>query len=159
MNARLYRATVAGALIGLLAPFSVAHAQLGDVLKQVGGGDSGSSAGGALGNLGGLGGALTGGGGASSLMSGSSSNVAGLLQFCIQNNYLGGASGSASSVKDALMSKLGGNASSDSGYTSGASGILDAGNGSKVDLSGGGLKQQVTKQICDKVLAQGKSLL
>ncbi|WP_175689730.1 DUF2501 domain-containing protein [Burkholderia anthina] len=159
MNARLYRATVAGALIGLLAPFSVAHAQLGDVLKQVGGGDSGSSAGGALGNLGGLGGALTGGGGASSLMSGSSSNVAGLLQFCIQNNYLGGASGGASSVKDALMSKLGGNASSDSGYTSGASGILDAGNGSKVDLSGGGLKQQLTKQICDKVLAQGKSLL
>ncbi|MET3819799.1 hypothetical protein ACVK00_004230 [Burkholderia sp. PvR073] len=43
--------------------------------------------------------------------------------------------------------------------TSGARGILDAGNGSKVDLSGGGLKQQVTKQICDKVLAQGKSLL
>ncbi|WP_234744725.1 DUF2501 domain-containing protein [Burkholderia sp. WTPI3] len=159
MNTRLYRATVAGALIGLLAPFSVAHAQLGDVLKQVGGGDSGGSAGGALGNLGGLGGALTGGGGASSLMSGSTSNVAGLLQFCIQNNYLGGASGGASSVKDALMSKLGGNASSDSGYTSGASGILDAGNGSKVDLSGGGLKQQVTKQICDKVLAQGKSLL
>ncbi|KUZ07785.1 hypothetical protein WI69_12010 [Burkholderia diffusa] len=159
MKARLYRATVAGALIGLLAPFSIAHAQLGDVLKQVGGGDSGSSAGGALGNLGGLGGALTGGGGASSLMPGSTGNVAGLLQFCIQNNYLGGASGGASSVKDALMGKLGGNASSDSGYTSGASGILDAGNGSKLDLSGGGLKQQVTKQICDKVLVQGKSLL
>ncbi|KVH44384.1 DUF2501 domain-containing protein [Burkholderia diffusa] len=158
MKARLYRATVAGALIGLLAPFSIAHAQLGDVLKQVGGGDSGSSAGGALGNLGGLGGALT-GGGASSLMPGSTGNVAGLLQFCIQNNYLGGVSGGASSVKDALMGKLGGNASSDSGYTSGASGILDAGNGSKLDLSGGGLKQQVTKQICDKVLAQGKSLL
>ncbi|AFQ48079.1 DUF2501 domain-containing protein [Burkholderia cepacia] len=158
MNARLYRATVAGALIGLLAPFSVAHAQLGDVLKQVGGGDSGSSAGSALGNLGGLGGALTGGGG-TSLLPGSTGNVAGLLQFCIQNNYLGGASGGASSVKDALLGKLGGNASSDSGYTSGASGILDAGNGSKLDLSGGGLKQQVTKQICDKVLAQGKSLL
>lgn len=159
MNARLYRATVAGALIGLLAPFSVAHAQLGDVLKQVGGsGDSGGSAGGALGNLGGLGGALTGGGG-SSLMPGSTGNVAGLLQFCIQNNYLGGASGGASSVKDALMGKLGGNASSDSGYTSGASGVLDAGNGSKLDLSGGGLKQQVTKQICDKVLTQAKSLL
>ncbi|ELW9446648.1 DUF2501 domain-containing protein [Burkholderia cenocepacia] len=153
MNARLYRATVAGALIGLLAPFSVAHAQLGDVLKQVGGGgDSGGSAGGALGNLGGLGGALT----------GSTGNVAGLLQFCIQNNYLGGATGSgASSVKDALLGKLGGtaSASSDSGYTSGASGILDAGNGSKLDLSGGGLKQQVTKQICDKVLTQAKSLL
>ncbi|MCA3861251.1 MAG: DUF2501 domain-containing protein, partial [Burkholderia sp.] len=49
--------------------------------------------------------------------------------------------------------------SSDSGYTSGASGILDAGNGGKLDLSGGGLKQQVTKQICDKVLTQAKSLL
>ncbi|RBJ69472.1 hypothetical protein C3L29_037325, partial [Pseudomonas sp. MWU12-2534b] len=58
-----------------------------------------------------------------------------------------------------LMGKLGGNASSDSGYTSGASGILDAGNGGKLDLSGGGLKQQVTKQICDKVLTQAKSLL
>ncbi|AOR66645.1 hypothetical protein BBJ41_03190 [Burkholderia stabilis] len=158
MNARLYRATVAGALIGLLAPFSVAHAQLGDVLKQVGGGDSGGSAGGALGNLGGLGGALTGGGGASALP-GSTGNVAGVLQFCIQNNYLGGASGGASSVKDALMGKLGGNASSDSGYTSGASGVLDAGNGSKIDLGGGGLKQQVTRQICDKVLTQAKSLL
>lgn len=56
------------------------------------------------------------------------------------------------------MGKLGGSASSDSGYTSGASGILDAGNGSKLD-PGGGLKQQVTRQICDKVLAQGKSLL
>ncbi|MCA3826528.1 MAG: DUF2501 domain-containing protein, partial [Burkholderia sp.] len=112
-----------------------------------------------LGNLGGLGGALTGGGGAS-LTPGSTGNVAGLLQFCIQNNYLGGASGGgAASVKDALMGKLGGNASSDSGYTSGASGILDAGNGGKLDLSGGGLKQQVTKQICDKVLTQAKSLL
>ncbi|MDR6503503.1 DUF2501 domain-containing protein [Burkholderia sp. DN3021] len=158
MNARLYRAIVAGALIGLLGPFSVAHAQLGDVLKQVGGGgDSGGSAGSALGNLGNLGGALTGGG--SSLMPGSTGNVAGLLQFCIQNNYLGGASGSASSVKDALLGRLGGNASTDSGYTSGASGILDAGNGSKLDLSGGGLKQQVTRQICDKVLTQAKSLL
>nr|WP_241020983.1 DUF2501 domain-containing protein [Burkholderia sp. Ac-20344] len=71
----------------------------------------------------------------------------------------GGASGRASSVKDALMGKLGGNASSDSSYSSGASGILDAGNGGKLDLSGGGLKQQVTKQICDKVLTQAKSLL
>lgn len=90
MNARLYRATVAGALIGLLAPFSVAHAQLGDVLKQVGGGgDSGGSAGGALGNVGDLGGALTGGGGAS-LMPGSTGNVAGLLQFCIRTTISAG---------------------------------------------------------------------
>ncbi|MBO3701895.1 MAG: DUF2501 domain-containing protein, partial [Candidatus Accumulibacter sp.] len=28
-----------------------------------------------------------------------------------------------------------------------------------LDLSGGGMKKQVTTQICDKVLDQGKSLL
>ncbi|WDD95175.1 DUF2501 domain-containing protein [Burkholderia sp. FERM BP-3421] len=153
MKANPYRSTVFGVLFAALVPLSAAHAQLGDMLKQAtGSGDSSS----ALGNLGGIGGAL----GGSSLTSSSSSNVAGVLQFCIKNNYLGGAGGGgASSVKDALMSKLGGGASSDSGYTSGASGILDAGNGKTLDLSGGGLKEQVTKQVCDKILSQAKSLL
>jgi hypothetical protein len=151
MKANPYRSTVFGVLFAALVPLSAAHAQLGDMLKQAtGSGDSSSG----LGNLGGIGGAL----GGSSLTSSSSSNVAGVLQFCIKNNYLGG-DGGASSVKDSLMSKLGGGASSDSGYTSGASGILDAGNGKKLDLSGGGLKEQVTKQVCDKILSQAKSLL
>jgi hypothetical protein len=57
------------------------------------------------------------------------------------------------------MSKLGGSASSNGGYLDGAKGILDSGNGKQVDLSGGGLKEQVTKQVCDKILAQGQSLL
>ena len=60
------------------------------------------------------------------------------------------------------MSKLPGgssSASSDSGYANGAKGILSTGNGSQLDLSGGGLKEQATKQICDKILDQGKSLL
>lgn len=153
MKAIQYRSTVFGILIAALVPFSAAHAQLGDMLKQAtGSGDSSS----ALGNLGGIGGALSGG---SSLTSSSTGNVAGVLQFCIKNNYLGGSSSSASSVKDSLMSKLGGGASSDSGYTSGSNGILDAGNGKTLDLSGGGLKEQVTKQVCDKILSQAKSLL
>jgi hypothetical protein len=87
-------------------------------------------------------------------------NVAGVLQFCIKNNYVSGAS--ASSVKDSLTSKLTGGssaASSDSGYVDGAKGILQSSNGKQVDLSGGGLKEQVTKQVCDKILAQGKSML
>ncbi len=84
-------------------------------------------------------------------------NVAGVLQFCIQNQYLG--SGGASSVKDQLLGKLGGNPQSDSGFASGSNGILDGGNGKTLDLSGGGLKQQLTKQICDKVLTQAKSML
>jgi hypothetical protein len=136
-------------LIAALLPFSAAHAQLSDLLKQGGGG-------GLSGSLGGLGGALSG----SSMVSGSSSNVAGLLEFCIKNNYLSG--NSVASVKNSLLSKLPGgpaSASSDSGYTSGARGILNGSNGSQLDLSGSGLKEKITKQVCDKVLAQGKSML
>jgi hypothetical protein len=104
--------------------------------------------------LGDLGGALSG----QSVTSGSASNVAGLLEFCIKNNYLGG--DKAAAVKDSLTSKLpGGSSSSDGGYKSGKNGILSSGDGSTLDLSGGGMKKQVTKQICDKVLDQGKSLL
>ena len=147
MSARRHRIVQNGFLIAALLYLPAAHAQLGNLLNQ---GGSGGATGG-IGSLGGL------GGGASSLTAGSTGNVAGVLQFCIKNNYLGG---SASSVKDGLMSKLpGGSSSSDSGYTDGAKGILDSGNGKQVDLSGGGLKQEITKQVCDKILAQGKSLL
>ncbi|WCM23829.1 DUF2501 domain-containing protein [Paraburkholderia bryophila] len=151
MKARTYRAATAGILLAALLPLSAANAQLGNLLQQ---GNSGGSSGGGLGSLGGLGGALSG----QSVTSGSTGNVAGVLQFCIKNNYLSG--DGASSVKDSLMSKLpGGSSTSDSGYTQGAKGILSSGSGQQVDLSGGGLKEQVTKQVCDKILAQGKSLL
>jgi hypothetical protein len=153
MKVRMYRSTVAGIAIAMLLPISAAHAQLGNLLK--GGGSSDGSSSGGLSSLGSMGSALTG----QSMTSGSTSNVAGVLQFCIKNNYLSG--NGASSVKDSLMSKLGGTsaASSDSGYTDGANGLLKSGNGQQLDLSGGGLKQQVTKQVCDKMLSQGKSLL
>ncbi|ACD20607.1 MULTISPECIES: YjjA family protein [Paraburkholderia] len=138
-----------GLLVATLLYFPTAHAQLGNLLNQ---GGNGAAAGG-LGSLGGLGSGLS----LQSLTSGSTGNVAGVLEFCIKNNYLGGG---ASSVKDGLMSKLpGGSSSSDSGYTDGAKGILNSGDGKQVDLSGGGLKEQITKQVCDKILAQGKSLL
>ncbi|WP_186156161.1 DUF2501 domain-containing protein [Burkholderia gladioli] len=154
MKIRTGRAVAAGILIGLSLTATGAYAQLGDMLKQAGGSATQNS-GGLAGNLGGLGGAL--GGGGSSLMPSSLGNVAGVLQFCIQNQYLG--SGGASSVKDQLLGKLGGNPQSDSGFASGSDGILDGGNGKTLDLSGGGLKQQLTKQICDKVLTQAKSML
>jgi Protein of unknown function (DUF2501) len=146
--------SVSGMVIALLLPLSAAHAQLGNLLKQ-GSGDATSSSGG-LGNLGGMSSALSGG----SLTSGSTGNVAGVLQFCIKNNYLSGSS--ASSVKDSLTSKLtgsGSSPSSDSGYADGAKGILKSGSGQQMDLSGGGMKQEITKQVCDKILAQGKSML
>ncbi|WP_144150972.1 DUF2501 domain-containing protein [Paraburkholderia sp. BCC1885] len=154
MRTRMHGAAAMTALIAALLCQPVAHAQLGGLLNQGGNGGSSSNGLSNLGNLGGMSGGLS----AQSLTSGSTSNVAGVLDFCIKNNYLSG--NSASSVKDSLMSKLpGGSASSDSGYANGSKGILDRSNGTKVDLSGGGLKQQVTKQVCDKILAQGKSLL
>ncbi|BBU31406.1 hypothetical protein AWB80_06421 [Caballeronia pedi] len=139
---------IRGVLAATLLYAPLTHAQLGNLLDQ----SKSGGAGGALGNLGGLSSGLS----LDSLTSSSTGNVAGVLEFCMKNNYLGGG---ASSVKDGLMSKLGGSASSDGGYTNGAKGILDSGNGKQVDLSGGGLKEQVTKQVCDKILAQGKSLL
>src|SRR3569623_1228519 len=42
--------------------------------------------------------------GLSSITSGSLGNVAGIIEFCMKNNYLGG--GNASSVKDQLMGKM-----------------------------------------------------
>jgi hypothetical protein len=146
--------SVSGVVVALLLPLSAAHAQLGNLLKQ--GESGGSSNSGGLGNLGGMSSALSG----QSLTSGSTGNVAGVLQFCIKNNYL--SDSSASSVKDSLTSKLtgsGSSPSSDSGYADGAKGILKSSSGQQVDLSGGGLKQEVTKQVCDKILAQGKSML
>ncbi|WP_028225266.1 DUF2501 domain-containing protein [Paraburkholderia ferrariae] len=152
MQASVTRAAAAVA-IALVLPWSTAYAQLGNLLNQ--GGSSGSgSAGNALGGLGGLGGAVPG----ASLSSNSLGNVTGLLQYCIKNNYLSGSS--AGSVKDSLLSKLpGGENTTDSGYTQGSNGILTASNGSQVDLSGGGLKEAATRQVCDKILSQAKSML
>lgn len=150
MKACSYRAAVTAIFVAALLPIGAAHAQLGDLLKK--GTESGSS--GSLGSLGDIGGMLSG----QSVSPSSTGNVAGVLEFCIKNNYLGG--NSASSVKDSLLGKLPGKSpSSDSGYTSGVKGILNNGDGKTVDLSGGGLQEQVTKQVCDKVLSMGKSLL
>jgi hypothetical protein len=93
------------------------------------------------------------------MTSGSMGNVAGLLQYCIGNNYLSGEG--ASSVKDQLMGKLpGGAQTQDRGYSDGQKGLLHGSNGNLLDLgSGGGLTAEVTKKACDTVLAQAKSFL
>ncbi|GLQ45860.1 hypothetical protein GCM10007862_09110 [Dyella lipolytica] len=114
-----------------------------------------------LGSLGGkLGGMLPGGGG--SMASGSMGNVAGLLQYCVKNNYLGGSSG-ASGIASKLLGKTqGGSGNSD--YLSGASGILKGNNGQSTNLAnvGGGnsdLKSKITTKACNVVLKQGTSFL
>jgi hypothetical protein len=153
MPARLIAVT--GIAAAAAVPLPAAHAQLGNMLNQGGGG--GGSAAGGLGGLGGIaGGALPG----QSLTAGSTGNAAGVLTFCIKNNYLGG--NGASSVRDSLMGKLpGGAATSDPGYASGANGILDTGNGKTLSLSGAtsGVKSEITKKACDQILSQAKGML
>jgi hypothetical protein len=102
----------------------------------------------------------------SSLASGSAGNAAGVIEFCIKNNYLGG--DAASSMKDKLMGKAGlGSDNKDEGYASGASGLVKTSDGKSVDLGKlgggagdiGGMKAKLTKQACAAVLDHAQSLL
>ena len=100
-------------------------------------------------------------GGASSLMPGSAGNAAGLLQFCIANNYLTGSS--ATSMRDQLTSKIGGTdaANSDSGYNAGSQGIVTGSNGQQsFDISKmGSLENNLRQQACSTILQNASSLL
>ncbi|MDM0077375.1 DUF2501 domain-containing protein [Variovorax sp. J2P1-59] len=137
MTRSQFRFARVGAALVVLAAGSV-HAQGLDMLKGLGGGGGSSALG--------------------SMSSGSLGNAAGVLEYCLKNNYLSG--DAASSVKDQLMSKIpGGKPASDSGYVDGSQGILTGSDGKKMDLTGGGLKQEITKRACDFVLKQGKSMI
>jgi len=105
----------------------------------------------------------------SSLASASAGNAAGVIEYCMKNNFLGG---DASGVKDQLIGKLGGEekAKADPGYEEGVKGMLAGGDGKATDLSslGGGdaaggalgdMKGKLTKQACSAVLDNAKSLL
>lgn len=143
------RSTVATSIgITLLLTIASSHAQFSSALKAATGATASSTS-----SVGGL---LPG----QSVTSSSMGNVAGVLKFCVKNNFLGGDSASAAtSIQDSLVEKLGGPKTADAGFKSGSRGIVDAGKGAKLDLSGGGLKNEITKQVCDKILAQGKTML
>jgi Protein of unknown function (DUF2501) len=148
MKISLRYATAASTAIGLLLLAAPSHAQLANALKAATGATASSTS-----SLGGL---IPG----QSVTSSSLGNVAGVLQFCVKKNFMAGDNASAAtSVKDSLVEKLGGSATSDSGFKAGARGIVDGGKGAKLDLSSSGLKDQVIQQVCDKILAQGKSML
>src|SRR4051812_35474341 len=112
MKPILHHVAGASLLIAALLPATGAHAQVGDLLDKARGAAAGASGNsGGTGMLGGLSGALSG----QSVTAGSTGNIAGVLEFCIRNNYLSG--NAASGVKDALMGKLpGGSAKTDTGY-------------------------------------------
>jgi hypothetical protein len=146
----LKRCTFVIAVVGMSSlSVSTVQAQLMDQLKgAVGSGQTG----GALGGLGG-------GGGLPAVGQASPSNTAGVLQYCVRNNYVNG--NAASSVKNSLLSKVtgGGQTSNDSGFKAGNSGILQTGKGQDFSLGGDGIKAQVTHKVCDEVLQHAKSLL
>lgn len=137
-------------------PLSAAHAQLMDAVKgQLGGLGQGGAAGSTT-NASGLGDMSL-----SSMTSGSMGNVAGVLEFCMKNNYLN--ANAATGVKDKLLGKLSGATpeakKTDTGYMAGLGGLLTGKDGQNVDLKGGGLKEELTRKACDQVLKQGKSLM
>jgi hypothetical protein len=130
-----------------------ANAQMSNMMQGMMGGGGSSSGGGMMGGMGG-------GMGLPSVGSASPNNLAGLLQFCVQNNYLGGTD--ASSVQSSLLSKYDGSAQppeQNSSFASGASGILNTGNGQSTTLGGSGIKAQITKKVCDMVLKHAQSQL
>jgi Protein of unknown function (DUF2501) len=86
-------------------------------------------------------------------------NTAGVLQYCVQNNYL--SDGVAAPAKNALLGQVPG-ASQSSDFKAGSSGLLQTGNGQSFNLGGGtgsDVKSQVTHKVCDMVLQHAKSLL
>ena len=155
---------IAGLLLVAALPATNAHAQLESLLKKGGHGAETKSMAGMAGM---------------SMTSGSIGNVAGLLKYCIGNDYLSGSN--ASAVQSMLMGKLPASVQTkDPGYRDGEKGLLHATDGNTLDLNGSGsgssgasgtagaigaagvsgdVQAQLTKTACDTVLAQAKSFL
>ena len=106
-----------------------------------------------------LSGALGGlGGGLPSVDQASPGNIAGVLQYCVRNNYLGGAD---KAMGSSVLGKLGGSGegAEDSGFTAGSKGLLETGGGDTFGLGGGGIQEKITDQVCDLVLKHAQSIL
>jgi hypothetical protein len=133
----------------LLVPIKPGQAQVLNQLQN----SLGSGQGSADNALGGLGGAMP------PLDHASPTNLAGILQYCVQNNYLSG--DAASSVKDSLLNKATGSSrgATDGQFSAGNKGLLETGQGQSFSLGGGGIKAQMTHKVCDLVLQHAKSML
>jgi len=101
---------------------------------------------------------LAGGMDVSKLASGSAGNAAGVVEYCMKNNFLGRDAGG---IKDQLMGKVNAGGEKDKAdYADGAKGLLKTGDGKSVDIGqNGSMKQLVTKKACASVLDHAKSLL
>ncbi len=151
------RKTVTLALvIGLCGLASSPQAAgIGDVLRdKVSGGGSSSA----------LGGALGGGAGASALSAAglvgpaSLGNAAGVITYCMKNNYLN--LDKAAQMKGQLLGKMGLGAQEepkDEGYQSGLTGLITGSGGKSFDMDK--IKGDLREKACDFVLDHAGSLL
>ena len=142
--------------------FSAHASGLGDALRgQLGGGAAESSS-----SASGLGGMLGGSGGSSALSalglgnlsSGTASNAAGVLTYCMKNNYLN--ADKAAQVKNQLLGKLGlgqKEEPKDQGYQNGLMGMVTGADGKSFSLDK--VKGDLKEKACDYVLDNAKSLL
>ena len=81
-------------------------------------------------------------------------NAAGVLQYCVKNNYLGG---DATSVKDKLLGKITGQKQQQTGFANGAKGLLQGSDGKSLNLKG--LSSKLKETACDYVLKNASSLV
>ncbi|MPS96133.1 DUF2501 domain-containing protein [Comamonas sp.] len=144
------------------ASFSAHASGLGDALRgQLGGGAAESSS-----STSGLGGMLGGSGGSSALSalglgnlsSGTASNAAGVLTYCMKNNYLN--ADKAAQVKNQLLGKLGlgqKEEPKDQGYQNGLMGMVTGADGKSFSLDK--VKSNLKEKACDFVLDNAKSLI
>lgn len=142
--------------------FSAHASGLGDALRgQLGGGAAESSS-----SASGLGGMLGGSGGSSALSalglgnlsSGTASNAAGVLTYCMKNNYLN--ADKAAQVKSQLLGKLGlgqKEEPKDQGYQNGLMGMVTGADGKSFSLDK--VKSNLKEKACDFVLDNAKSLI
>lgn len=142
--------------------FSAHASGLGDALRgQLGGGAAESSS-----SASGLGGMLGGSGGSSALSalglgnlsSGTASNAAGVLTYCMKNNYLN--TDKAAQVKNQLLGKLGlgqKEEPKDQGYQNGLMGMVTGADGKSFSLDK--VKSNLKEKACDFVLDNAKSLI
>ena len=127
------------------AAFSANAAGFGDALKDKMGSGSSSGSSSALSAL-----------GLSS--SGTASNAAGVITYCMKNNYLN--ADKAAQVKDQLLGKLGlgqKEAPKDTGYQNGLMGMVTGSDGKTFNLDK--VKSSVKEKACDFVLNNAKSLI
>ncbi|VTU24895.1 hypothetical protein H4CHR_01485 [Variovorax sp. PBS-H4] len=150
----------AAAALLALAQASFAQNQMLDALKdKMGGGQAGteSSTAGNAGTTGAAGAALAKGLGISMPAIGASSigNAAGVIQYCVKNNYL--SNDAAGGVKDKLLGMIAGNKTQQTGFANGSKGLLQGSDGKSLNLKSVGGK--IKTRACEYVLDNAKSLV